>query len=542
MQQSASFHSPPMISPHQPSSSSTYTSSANNGINQTRDYIGGGLPSLASSPVALSYDHSTPRSPNDRSSSLQASSPSRHANSTLPTSNSKDKKWKQMFKFGSITKKVNGSGGDSLSSSPSQATLAGNGQYQFQKSPSMAGMTFQKIPGSTVTADLSSFSNDSSSSDGNSRLQSNDLTNGKNGKNLQPAVEITNGSSGRSPQLALPLSSSTENSQNNVRTIRRVSSAPDYNDLIARAQSHSVNDNTSPGASRKLSTVPMQAAASASAAVVTQGEGDSNGNLSPSDSSVPFFPNSPVRMDSTAKSFSSKDFEKGRNGGGKPSKSRTGIIFPGTRKSGGSSKKDKENKETERRTASAISPPIAQQSNAKSQPPVNKTLTTQRSFGRSYSSHSIKVREVEVGPSSFTKVKMLGKGDVGKVYLVREKKTEKLYAMKVLSKKEMIKRNKIKRVMAEQEILSSSNHPFIVTLYHSFQSDDYLYLCMEYCMGGEFFRALQTRPGKCLPEEDARFYAAEVVAALEYLHLMGFIYRDLKPESKSTETFANTYS
>lgn len=52
-------------------------------------------------------------------------------------------------------------------------------------------------------------------------------------------------------------------------------------------------------------------------------------------------------------------------------------------------------------------------------------------------------------------------------------------------------------------------------------------------MGGEFFRALQTRPGKCLPEEHAKFYAAEVVAALEYLHLMGFIYRDLKPESES---------
>ena len=52
-------------------------------------------------------------------------------------------------------------------------------------------------------------------------------------------------------------------------------------------------------------------------------------------------------------------------------------------------------------------------------------------------------------------------------------------------------------------------------------------------MGGEFFRALQTRPGKCLQEDDAKFYAAEVLAALEYLHLMGFIYRDLKPESTS---------
>ncbi|ORY46306.1 kinase-like domain-containing protein [Leucosporidium creatinivorum] len=174
--------------------------------------------------------------------------------------------------------------------------------------------------------------------------------------------------------------------------------------------------------------------------------------------------------------------------------------------------------------------------------PTKSTDTTQSSsysggigprtaFRRTYSSSSIRVRAPEIGPSSFHKIKLLGKGDVGKVYLVREKKTEKLFAMKVLSKREMIKRNKIKRAMAEQEILAGSNHPFIVTLYHSFQSDDYLYLCMEYCMGGEFFRALQTRPNKCLPEEDAKFYAAEVVAALEYLHLMGFIYRDLKPEN-----------
>ncbi|KAG5637057.1 hypothetical protein H0H81_005969 [Sphagnurus paluster] len=152
-------------------------------------------------------------------------------------------------------------------------------------------------------------------------------------------------------------------------------------------------------------------------------------------------------------------------------------------------------------------------------------------FRRTYSSNSIKVRQVEVGPASFLKVKMLGKGDVGRVYLVREKKTDKLFAMKVLSKKEMIERKKIKRALTEQEILATANHPFIVTLYHSFQSEGYLYFCMEYCMGGEFFRALQTRPGKCLPEDGSRFYAAEVVAALEYLHLMGFIYRDLKPEN-----------
>ncbi|KAK6515672.1 serine/threonine protein kinase, AGC [Arthrobotrys conoides] len=184
------------------------------------------------------------------------------------------------------------------------------------------------------------------------------------------------------------------------------------------------------------------------------------------------------------------------------------------------------------------SPPIVD-SEGKSQGnyslPVAPFKDEQRSnnaaFRRTYSSNSIKVRNVEVGPQSFDKIKLLGKGDVGKVYLVREKKSGRLYAMKVLSKKEMIKRNKIKRALAEQEILATSNHPFIVTLYHSFQSDEHLYLCMEYCSGGEFFRALQTRPGKCIPEEDARFYAGEVTAALEYLHLMGFIYRDLKPEN-----------
>ncbi|CCF60326.1 hypothetical protein KAFR_0J02620 [Kazachstania africana CBS 2517] len=146
-------------------------------------------------------------------------------------------------------------------------------------------------------------------------------------------------------------------------------------------------------------------------------------------------------------------------------------------------------------------------------------------------SFSNKFQDSLVGPTSFEKIKLLGQGDVGKVYLVRNKITDRPYAMKIFNKHEMIQRKKIKRILAEQEILATSNHPFIVTLYHSFQTEDYLYLCMEYCLGGQFFAALQTRSTKCICEDDAKFYTSEVIAALEYLHLLGFIYRDLKPEN-----------
>lgn len=141
------------------------------------------------------------------------------------------------------------------------------------------------------------------------------------------------------------------------------------------------------------------------------------------------------------------------------------------------------------------------------------------------------VKDSQIGPHHFTRLKLLGRGGIGQVFLVRLKGTEKLYAMKVLTKEEMILRNKVKRVMTEREILATANHPFIVTMYASFQTADRLCFVMEYCAGGEFFRVLQRQPKKRLKEDAVRFYAAEVILALEYLHHMGFIYRDLKPEN-----------
>jgi protein-serine/threonine kinase len=83
----------------------------------------------------------------------------------------------------------------------------------------------------------------------------------------------------------------------------------------------------------------------------------------------------------------------------------------------------------------------------------------------------------------------------------------------------------------EREILASARHPYVVPLHYSFQSEKHLYLVLEYCAGGEFFRVLQRQPNHRIDEDTARFYVAEVILALEYLHLMGYVYRDLKPEN-----------
>eukprot|EP00170_Pyropia_yezoensis_P001113 contig_5059_g1117 len=141
------------------------------------------------------------------------------------------------------------------------------------------------------------------------------------------------------------------------------------------------------------------------------------------------------------------------------------------------------------------------------------------------------VQEEQVGPKHFEKMRLLGEGSIGKVYLVRLRGTDRYYAMKELTKRDMIERNKIKRVMTEREILVTAHHPFIVTMYASFQTHNTLSFVMEHCEGGEFFRVLQKQPNHRLKESSARFYAAEVLLALEYLHHIGFIYRDLKPEN-----------
>lgn len=130
---------------------------------------------------------------------------------------------------------------------------------------------------------------------------------------------------------------------------------------------------------------------------------------------------------------------------------------------------------------------------------------------------------------SFRMIKVVGKGSFGKVFLVREIKTEEMFALKVLRKDNIIRRNQVEHTKTERNVLGYVNHPFIVGLKMAFQSKNKLYFVLDYCAGGELFFHL-SKVGKFL-EPRAAFYAAEIVLALEYIHQLDIVYRDLKPEN-----------
>jgi len=133
-------------------------------------------------------------------------------------------------------------------------------------------------------------------------------------------------------------------------------------------------------------------------------------------------------------------------------------------------------------------------------------------------------------PSDFEFLKVIGKGSFGKVLLAKRKGDGDIYAVKVLQKAHIMKRNEAKHIMSERNVLLKNiKHPFLVGLSYSFQTKDKLYFVLDYVNGGELFFHLQRE--RCFPEPRARFYAAEISSALGYLHSLNIIYRDLKPEN-----------
>jgi len=134
-----------------------------------------------------------------------------------------------------------------------------------------------------------------------------------------------------------------------------------------------------------------------------------------------------------------------------------------------------------------------------------------------------------IGLPDFEMLAVIGKGSFGRVLQVKKKDNGRIYAMKVLNKQNILDNHELAHTKTEKNILQKLAHPFLVNLNYSFQTPDKLYFVMDFVNGGELFFHLQ-KDHKFTPER-VKYYCAEIVLGLEYLHNSGVIYRDLKPEN-----------
>ncbi|CAB4065179.1 ROCK1 [Lepeophtheirus salmonis] len=160
--------------------------------------------------------------------------------------------------------------------------------------------------------------------------------------------------------------------------------------------------------------------------------------------------------------------------------------------------------------------------------PVIRKIKNIDSFVRKYGSISESVSKLRIKPSDFTFIKVIGRGAFGEVQLVRNKSNRQVYAMKLLSKYEMIKRSDSAFFWEERDIMAHAKSEWIVQLHFAFQDNKYLYMVMDYMPGGDLVNLMSNYD---VPEEWARFYTAEIVLALDAIHSMGFIHRDVKPDN-----------
>ncbi|KAJ3606450.1 hypothetical protein NHX12_025971, partial [Muraenolepis orangiensis] len=144
-------------------------------------------------------------------------------------------------------------------------------------------------------------------------------------------------------------------------------------------------------------------------------------------------------------------------------------------------------------------------------------------------SNYIRLKRAKMDKSMFQRIKTLGVGAFGEVCLARKEDAGTLYAIKTLRKRDVLQRNQVAHVKAERDILAEADNEWVVRLYYSFQDRDHLYFVMDYIPGGDMM-SLLIRLG-VFREELAQFYVAELTCAVESVHRMGFIHRDIKPDN-----------